>query len=174
MTLTELLATVVLIGLVGTMIVGIIPAIRNVLEKITVKARAEMLLNNTVIVLRDQLRYAQDASCSGTSCTFIGNDDWRYELSVDGTKWITLTPLTDETTALGISSESQVQNWHILTNEAASGQLIPTYTGITYNNATGVFTIEGLKVVSNTDSTVKASYQGTDGAAKSLVIRSLN
>jgi len=177
--LTELVATIALIGLLGTMVVALIPAIRNVMNSITMVSRSELLLSNTVTVLRDYLRYSDTPTVNENKCKFTGGDNWIYEISRDEANhgWITITPIVktgDTVSALEIDSSSRVQDWRILTGNAASDNLIPTFDTISYSD--GVFTISGLKVltIENGTEKVKAFYKGEDRNAKDLVIRTLN
>ena len=167
--LTELLATIALIGILGSMIVSLIPAIVTVMNTVTTKARAEMLVTNTVTVLRNYMRYSSDVEEIGENrYRFKGEDNWIYEISIDDGNggWIVVAPCVKQdnsVTQLEIDENSLVQDWHLLTNKAASENLIPTFERITYSD--GLFTIEGLKVT-NENGDVKTVYHGSDNNPK--------
>ena len=179
-TLTEVLATIVLVGLLGSMISAGIPVITRALDKITTRSRAEMLLNTTVTLLRDNLRYAYEVEKSGDGYLYEGDDGWYYVISKEtGTGWILLTPYKSRNVQpeniLGIEDASKVKNWHITNDETADKILVATYDSITFADDTDTFTISGLKVYKNTDmSEPIARYVGTDGNPKDLIIRTLN
>lgn len=172
--LSELMATVALIGILGAMVVSLIPAIIGVMGKVSTKARAEMLMNNTVTVLRNHMRYSSEVNeVSANKYRFKAEDNWIYEVSVDpdNNGWIIMAPYVkngDTITQLEIDSNSLVQDWHLLTNKAANENLNPTFESITY--ADGLFTITGLKVI-DAEGNVKSQYHGADGNPKALIIR---
>ena len=172
--LTELLATIAIIGILGAMIVSLIPAITRVMNKVSTKARAEMLMNNTVTVLRNYMRYSTDIEeIDDNRYRFKGEDNWIYEISIDDDNngWIVVIPYLKQGSAitqLEIDSNSLVQDWHLLTDKASNENLNPTFDTITY--ADGLFTIEGLRIVDQNGDT-KSTYHGSDKTPKALIIR---
>lgn len=173
----ELLTTIALMGIMGAMVVGIIPVVQSVMNTITTKARAEMLLNNTAVVLKDSMRYAQNVknvNIGGKNTVqFVGADDWTYRISVGDDNWINIAPIkksSEGENPLGITS-TIIDNWHIVTNEAASQKLIPTYESIEYDEDSNQFEITGLKIIENVNgsTTTRAYYRGVakeaDGTA---------
>ena len=175
--LAEVMATIALIGILGAMIAGLIPVIRNVMNRITMVARSEILLSNTVTVLRDYLRYADDVIGSDNTYRFTGGDNWIYEISTDSENhgWITITPIAPSGNALEIDTEnSTVTDWRILTANSASEQLVPTFESISYSN--GTFTISGLTIISSKEEDnekVYATYKDENRNAIDLTIRSV-
>lgn len=185
--LVELLATIAIMGIFGAMITGIIPILGRVLNSITTKSRAEMLLNNTVIELRNNLRYATKVKQleENKAYQYVGNDEWEYVIRLDSAhnNWIVIAPLKwttgrdggESEEELAIEDESKVQDWHILTQKAASEKMVPTFEAIQFDSASGIFSIRGLKIINSSDGNkVISTYKGTDNNSKTLMIRTIN
>lgn len=58
-TLTELLATVLLVSMMSAAVAGGVAVVRRSLEGISLKANSELLLSTTVERMKDELRYAE-------------------------------------------------------------------------------------------------------------------
>ena len=177
--LTETMVTVLVVAILGLMITGLIPVIQKVMGTIIMRTRSEMLLNNTVLALRDHLRYADNVTeLEDNVYKFTGTDKWTYVIKADEEDfgWITVTPYIDRDgsgdEALEIDENSMVQNWHILTDKAGAEYLVPTFDSITYDD--DVFTITGLRVILKENGEAKATYIGEDKNPKDLIIRTMH
>ena len=172
--LTEMLATVMLVGLMGVVISTGVSTIQNTYGKIVRKANEQTLLSTTLVEMRSRLRHSTDVvSVTGEKCPFILSDDgywFRFVNSADDPKGIEIVYYTVTDDALGKEKLDQVDDFAIVQapipllppESGEISKIYATFESITYNN--GIFTVSDLKVVGADGNGTKllksgASYQ---------------
>ena len=85
-TLTETLATIVLIGLMGVAMVSGIQAIQRAYNKVVRKANEQVLLSTAVIEMRDMIRNSRDYIKKGDIPRFFSKEGYWFQFgnSEDG------------------------------------------------------------------------------------------
>lgn len=151
-TLAETLLAVLILLMVSLIVANGVPAARNVYEKVTIGANAQVLLSTTVTALRDELGTARDVTVSGNAVTYYSADIGamatisceanapimlREYVSADA-----LVPAKDP----AAPSEENPNRFlrRLVTASAATGDLYNTYGSVAY--ADGVLTFSNLEV----------------------------
>ena len=137
----ELLATVVLIGLMGIVITTGVTTINNTYKKIVKKANEQTLLSTTLIELKNLLRYS-------SSITVDESGNFDKAVSEKGI-WYSLVNTDDGIKIAYLSSEdatpTDANTYYLVSKD--DGEISGIYSSfekITYSN--GVFAVHGLKV----------------------------
>ncbi len=135
-TLAEVLITVLILLIVTAIVATGMPMAQDAFDRAVDAANAETLLSTTVTILRGELSEAQYISGTGTrSLVYRSRGGVRTTLSsTDG------TPIQINTGAGDVP---------LVTSETATERLHTEFADISYNDATGVFTVTDLCVVKN-------------------------
>ena len=153
-TLTETLATVVLLGLMGVALVAGIGAVQKAYGKIVRKANEQVLLSTALTEMRDILRYTSASETGSAESDYFKSEDgywiqfskseenkaikikyfWR---SLDGSSWETAHP--DRSLVFKKKEDSSNVNMDIHAE----------FDSVKYSG--GKITIKGLKVVNDND-----------------------
>ncbi len=140
--LTELLVTVLILGLVSSVVAGGIPVARDAYLKITVSANAQVLMSTVISSLRSQLgpsQIADETLTEATEITYLSGKNGAYStISLDTTsKAITIQEFKKSAgdTSPSVSSRILVPG---------TDDLYATYDTISY--ADDMVTISGLTV----------------------------
>ena len=91
--LTEMLATVLIMGFVGIIITTGAATVQRVYRKVVVHANAQTALTTTITLMKDQLAFADPESITGSGTTIS------FQNLNSGEQTITLNPGTDSGTA---------------------------------------------------------------------------
>lgn len=145
--LTELLITVLILGLVSAVVAAGVPAAVAAHKKIVEKANAQLLLTTTTNALRNELDMASDivVTESGGEVVISFTSNKKYSLTItSGSEGIIVNEYTEGGSAASLVSGA-----------AASG-LIVEFTGATPADDGSAITITGLKVT-NSEGTELAS-----------------
>ena len=149
--LTELLAAILILGMVSTVVAGGIPVARDAYNKITVSANAQVLLSTTISALRGQLGAStidEDVSADDAHALIFFSGKNGSSSKIDN---------------LGANGEIQIHEFWEYSDSASpyynSSLAVParplmsgtdglyaTYNSISYSSSTGLVTVTGLTV----------------------------
>ena len=140
--LVELLVAIIILGLVGTVVAGGVPAAVGAYKKVVEKANAQLLLTTTTNALRNELDTASNISegDEGTSLSFINSRNYNLKIksAADGIK----VEYVEE-------GSSDPVSYLLVSEAAASGNLRVVFADVDYDAATGTITITDMKVLNN-------------------------
>ena len=164
-TLTELFATIVILLLVAGIVAGGIPAAVRAYEQVVDGANAQLLLSTTMTVLRDELGQATCVDDSaGTSVTTTDEygvahtSEPRVAYHSGNLAATSQSAVTAEIRStkdgirisehLDVAEELRPTGWSrpLVSASAATKPLHTEFTSVSYDAATGVFTVTGLTV----------------------------
>ena len=95
--LTELLAAVLILGMVSSVVAGGIPVARDAYNKVTVSANAQVLMSTTISALRSQLGVAKIVDDDEMSIKYLnGKNGANSVISLDSGK-IMIQEYADDT-----------------------------------------------------------------------------
>ena len=147
--LTELLAAILILGMVSTVVAGGIPVARDAYNKITVSANAQVLLSTTISALRGQLGAAtidKDVDAGDTLVFFSGKNGSSSKIDKSGADgemqihefWEYSDPASPYyNSSLAVPARPLM---------SGTDGLYATYTKIGYRKYTGLVTVTGLTV----------------------------
>ena len=155
LSLTEMLATVLLVGLMGITVATGVTTIRNTYLKIVRKANEQTLLSTTVIELRNLLRYSTEVDDTGTSLKIRSKDGLWFSF-LNSEYGIKIAYLTDKNETPILNGTNTI--YLVPKEDGDVSSVYSSFDSIDYNN--GVFTITGLKVKGAEDdgTAVKVPY----------------
>ncbi len=161
--LTELLAAVLILGMVSSVVAGGIPVARDAYEKVTLSANAQVMLSTAISAIRNELCTASEVEpdASGNKLEFFSgniqnNCSIEYGKDAEGKNSIMVIPYDDPS-----------QRRNLVSDAAGDGKLkvICTDKGMSYNKDKGIVTITGLRVVAKDD--LNKVYAYMDGEKNS-------
>ena len=131
--LTELLAAVLILGMVSSVVAGGIPVARDAYNKVTVSANAQVLMSTTISALRSQLGVAKIVDDDEMSIKYLnGKNGANSVISLDSGK-IMIQEYADDTKKPGIRQLVP-----------GTDDLYATYTGISRDD--NLVTFSGFTV----------------------------
>ena len=163
-TLSETMAAILIMGLVGLIIVGGFSAYIRSWRNITRKANAELFMSTLEVKIQDELEYATSVAADKDV-----NVQWFTD---DGTGYATMFVNGTVDQAFGIRTSANTDNLASmpvseLVSDGTSDGMYATYAALTYDESTHVFTINELTIKRESDN--RTLYQlGT------LKIRNVN
>lgn len=174
--LAETLLAVLILLLVSVVVATGMPAATNAYNKVILGANAKVMLSTVITALHDEIGTAwcveTDKSDTTKLTYFNASTGAKSELSLNGGKAIQVQDYLS-------LSDDLIHDEKIYTSGDAydlvvdpEGKMYATYTKISYDDAEGIVTIEGLKVVKAPDGAIDlAKYAGEDGQQADLKIR---
>lgn len=163
-TLAETLLAVLILLMVSAIVATGIPVARNAYEKVVLASNAEVLLSTTISTLRNELGTAMDVDIpggttdnnvkSGTEITYYNSargSSSKISMASGGTD----IQFQRYYSADGLSKGSDPVN--LISDKTATNDLHVTYSGVEYDQKTGIVTFSNLDV--KRDSTVLASRE---------------
>lgn len=144
--LAETLICILILLMVSAIVGAAVPAASNVYQKTVDAANAQVVLSTTITMLRDQLSTAGDVKVSGTTVTYrsgrAGESGTACMLMLNS-QTITVykgpySALHSET-ASDYAFNGDVTSYNLVSQEAVTGNLVITYTGISKSGNTIVF-----------------------------------
>ncbi|MDD6674405.1 MAG: type II secretion system protein [Lactimicrobium massiliense] len=163
-TLSETMAAILIMGLVGLIIVGGFSAYVRSWRNITRKANAELFMSTLEVKMQEELEYATSVAADKD-----GNVQWFTD---DGTGYATMFVNGTVDQAFGIRTSANPDSLdraeaEDLVSDGTSDGMYATYADLTYDEKTHVFTINELTIKRKSDN--RTLYQlGT------LKIRNVN
>lgn len=159
LTLTELLASIVILGMVGVVLGGGVMMVKNVTQKTQEQSNAEQVLNVAAQLMSDEFAYALeiDAESSTGNVTDAGKNP-RFKSGNSGL-WLKFASNSDENTGIqrvyGKSGTGQAIP--LMTEEALTEAFYTSFDSYTYEEDTACFKVKNLAVYRKSDT------QGTGG-----------
>lgn len=169
MTLTELLAAIVILGMIGTVLGGGVMMVKNVYQRTQEQADAEQALSLTAQLMTDEFANALEVKNSaGTSATgelvtpLLRSGNSHLWLHFSATDW----------------SGTGIEKWYgdytyddaynkisLLTQAAISDEYYTAFDGYTYSEETACFTVQNLAIYRKKD---------TMGTFRKAVVKPIN
>ena len=152
-TLAETLAAVLIMLMVSAVVAAGIPAARTAYENVVLASNAEVLLSTTISALRNELGTAKDISLASSGGE-DGNTEIRYYHRDHGAvSKISLAGDSEEVPVILCQryADGGVENIEgstarLISREAATGDLYPTYDSVEYDEENGLITFNGLQI----------------------------
>ncbi|MEE8807208.1 MAG: type II secretion system protein [Lactimicrobium sp.] len=169
-TLSETLAAILIMGLVGLIVVGGFSAYVRSWRSITRKANAELFMSTLEVKMQEELEYASSVAVDGNNIDENGKEVvWFTD---DGTGYATIFVNGTKDQAFGIKTSANPDSLANVTAEdlvsdGTSDGMYATYDSLTYDETTHVFTISKLSIY-NAEGTRVLYQLGT------LKIRNMN
>ena len=169
MTLTELLAAIVILGMIGTVLGGGVMMVKNVYQRTQDQANAEQALSLTAQLMTDEFANALEVKDSNGSS---GTGELVTPLLRSGNSHLWLRFSAADWSGTGI------EKWYgdytfndadnkipLLTQAAIPDEYYTAFDGYTYSEETACFTVKNLAVYRKKD---------TSGTSRKAVVRSIN
>ena len=143
--LTEMLATVIILLLVSVIVAAGIPVARDAYEKVVLASNAEVLLSSTITTLRNELGTAKDVEADSNTLIY-------YNLARGAASRISLkTGAKPEIMLERYYSKDELQNYgvaaaELMSPKTATGDLYVTYETVEYDEDKGVVKFTNLSV----------------------------
>lgn len=163
-TLSETMAAILIMGLVGLIVVGGFSAYIRSWRNITRKANAELFISTLEVKMQEELEYASEVA--------VGDNNEVAWFADDGTGYPTMFVKDENGRLFGISTSANPDNLASmpaseLVSDGTSDGMYATYADLTYDETTHAFTINELTIKRESDN--RTLYQlGT------LKIRNVN
>lgn len=159
--LTEMLATVLIMGFVGIIITTGAATVQRVYRKVVAHANAQTALTTTITLMKDQLAFADPESItfSGTTISFKNLNSGEQTITLNpGTanRGFTLTYTAGDGTGTGTASTTTLP---LLSDSAITSDLcvcFDTDGGFTWDPITKVITVTNLVAKDTRTDTVQA------------------
>lgn len=161
--LTEMLATVLIMGFVGIIITTGATTVQRVYRKVVAHANAQTALTTTITLMKDQLAFADPESITGNRTTIS------FQNLNSGEQTITLNPGTDSGTAnrgftltytAGDGTGTASTTLPLLSDSAITSDLCVCFdgdgSGFSWDPATKVITVTKLVAKDTRTDTVQA------------------
>lgn len=161
--LTEMLATVLIMGFVGIIITTGAATVQRVYRKVVAHANAQTALTTTITLMKDQLAFADPESITGSGTTIS------FQNLNSGEQTITLNPGTDLGTAnrgftltytAGDGTGTSSTSLPLLSDSAITSDLCVCFdgtdSGFSWDPATQVITVTNLVAKDTRTDTVQA------------------
>ena len=151
--LAELLLVVLILMLVGTIATVGISSAKSAYEKVVDGANAQLLLSTTVSSLRRELALASEVKTSGTAVQSYTNGETGYSYTLKCGALGSAYPgiyrelQNSEMTAYSGTGEKPCEL--LVTEKAATKNMVVSFSSISYDKTRSVFTVSGLKVEKN-------------------------
>lgn len=159
--LTELLAAVLILGMVSSVVAGGIPVAKDAYEKVTLSANAQVMLSTAISALRNELCIASKVKtdASGNKLTFFsGNIQNDCTIEYDATaNSIMMTPYNKASAKRDLVSDA-TGDYQL--------KVICSNGGMSYDKSKGIVTITGLRVVDNDNPNKVYAYMDGDESSK--------
>ena len=169
MTLTELLAAIVILGMIGTVLGGGVMMVKNVYQRTQDQANAEQALSLTAQLMTDEFANALEVKDSTGSS---GSGELVTPLLRSGNSHLWLRFSAADWSGTGI------EKWYgdytfndadnkipLLTQAAIPDEYYTAFDGYTYSEETACFTVKNLAVYRKKD---------TSGTSRKAVVRPIN
>ena len=169
MTLTELLAAIVILGMIGTVLGGGVMMVKNVYQRTQDQADAEQALSLTAQLMTDEFANALEVKNSaGTSET----GEMVTPLLRSGTSHLWLHFSATDWSGTGIEKwywdytyDDAYNKIPLLTQAAISDEYYTAFDGYTYSEETACFTVQNLAIYRKKD---------TMGTSRKAVVKPIN
>ncbi len=159
--LTELLAAVLILGMVSSVVAGGIPVAKDAYEKVTLSANAQVMLSTAISALRNELCTASEVKTDSTGNKlefFSGNIQNICEIEYDASaKSIMITQFKKASTKRDLVSDATGD--HQLKVICSNG-------GMSYDKNKGIVTITGLRVVDKNNPNKVYAYMDGDESSE--------
>ena len=157
--LTEMLATVIILLLVSAIVAAGIPVARDAYEKVVLASNAEVLLSSTITSLRNELGTAKDVKADSNALIY-------YNLMRGGVANVAVGA-SGAASRISLSTENEpdimLESYYniyaedayavhssgatkLMSEKTATGDLYVTYETVDYDKDTGVVTFTNLSV----------------------------
>ena len=159
-TLAETLLAVLILLMVSAIVATGIPVARNAYEKVVLASNAEVLLSTTISTLRNELGTAMDVDIPG------GTTDNNVKSGTEITYYNSARGSSSKISMASGGTDIQFQRYYsadgsdpvnLISDKTATNDLHVTYSGVEYDQKTGIVTFSNLDV--KRDSTVLASRE---------------
>lgn len=170
--LTEMLATVLIMGFVGIIITTGAATVQRVYRKVVAHANAQTVLTTTITLMKDQLAFADPESIgdgSGTGAFSGASQTLSFQNLNSGEQTITLNPGSGTGTAnrgftltytAGDGTGTSSTPLPLLSNSAITSDLVVCFdgdgSGFSWNPTTKIITVTGLAAKDVRTDTVQA------------------
>ena len=170
--LTEMLATVLIMGFVGIIITTGAATVQRVYRKVVAHANAQTALTTTITLMKDQLAFADPESIgdgSGTGAFSGASQTLSFQNLNSGEQTITLNPGSGTGTAnrgftltytAGDGTGTSSTTLPLLSNSAITSDLVVCFdgdgSGFSWNPTTKIITVTGLAAKDVRTDTVQA------------------
>ena len=166
--LTEMLATVLIMGFVGIIITTGAATVQRVYRKVVAHANAQTAVTTTITLMKDQLAFADPESIgngSGTGASFENSQTIVFKNLNSGEQTITLNPgtanqgftLTYSAAGTGTGTNTTLP---LLSDSAITSDLVVCFdgdgSGFSWNPTTKIITVTGLAAKDVRTDTVQA------------------
>ena len=181
MTLTELLAGILILSMLGLLVTGGVNVVRRVYQKVTAKAEAQQVLVTTVELVTNELAGALEIDGSSENLRILSekNGIWFFLQSTDGLGICKVYVSEDEADAgsgADISSDTGSETYTgvypLLSSGAMANKFYTTFDSCSY--ADGCFTITNLGVYEKRQKETEENAQTPAAELSELKIRAVN
>lgn len=181
MTLTELLAGILILSMLGLLVTGGVNVVRRVYQKVTAKAEAQQVLVTTVELVTNELAGALEIDGSSENLRILSekNGIWFFLQSTDGLGICKVYVSEDEADAgsgADISSDTGAETYTgvypLLSSGAMANKFYTTFDSCSY--ADGCFTITNLGVYEKRQKETEENAQTPAAELSELKIRAVN
>lgn len=169
MTLTELLAAIVILGMIGTVLGGGVMMVKNVYQRTQDQANAEQALSLTAQLMTDEFANALEVKDSNGSS---GTGELVTPLLRSGNSHLWLRFSAADWNGTGIEKWYGDYTYNdadnkipLLTQAAIPDEYYTAFDGYTYSEETACFTVKNLAVYRKKD---------TSGTSRKTVVRPIN
>lgn len=169
MTLTELLAAIVILGMIGTVLGGGVMMVKNVYQRTQDQANAEQALSLTAQLMTDEFANALEVKDSTGSS---GSGELVSPLLRSGNSHLWLRFSAADWSGTGIEKWYGDYTYNdadnkipLLTQAAIPDEYYTAFDGYTYSEETACFTVKNLAVYRKKD---------TSGTSRKAVVRPIN
>lgn len=181
MTLTELLAGILILSMIGLLVTGGVNVVRRVYQKVTAKAEAQQVLVTTVELVTNELAGALEVEESSEKTRILSekNGIWFYLAS---TKELGIYKVyetekeadtgSDTDSSSDTETEQNAGVYPLLSSGAMANKFYTTFESCSY--ADGCFTIENLRVYEKRQAETGDSTQTPAAELSELKIRAVN
>lgn len=181
MTLTELLAGILILSMIGLLVTGGVNVVRRVYQKVTAKAEAQQVLVTTVELVTNELAGALEIDSTSDQPRILSekNGIWFYLASTNelGIYKVYETgneadTKSDTDSGSGAESEQNAGVYPLLSSGAMANKFYTTFESCSY--ADGCFTIKNLRVYEKRQAETGDSTQTPAAKLSELKIRAVN
>ena len=175
-TLAETLLAVLILLLVSAIVATGMPAATNAYNKIVLGANAKVMLSTAITALHDEIGTAWKVETPSETTTelvyFNASTGAKSKISLDTTDHnaIQVQDYLSLSGDLIHDVDYNKSTTRHLVADSNAGMYV-TYTGISYNAATGIVSIEHLKVCKKSNGATLVEFAGENGASKDFTIR---
>ena len=164
--LAETLMAVLILLMVSAVVAAGIPMAREAYEKAVDAANAQTLLSTTITMLRSELGESQYISGGGEGGIPVVYLSGRTGLNTTLSRPSSTDSTHDRGLFLSYTVNGNPTTWYLVTSQSATKRLKTDFDSITYESATGLYTVKGLRV--------ERDGSGTIATLETLEIRTVN